>query len=72
MSHSELATDYHQAMEEMFLYHKLVNDKGINSLWAQAYLSDEDIIMICNLIKRPGGLVGGKTLDRGNQVLSWW
>ena len=63
-------------MEEMFLrlgfskavVLKLVEDQGIDYPWTLASLSDEDIDTICDMIHRPGGLVVGKTLDRGNQI----
>ena len=44
---------------------KLVDDQGIVSPWTLASLYDEDIITICNMIFRPGGLVSGKTPDKG-------
>ena len=47
---------------------KLLDDQGIDSPQTLASLSDEDIATICNMICRPGRLVGGKTLDRGNQI----
>ena len=63
-------------MEEMFLRlgfsqtvaMKLVDDQGIDSPWTLASLFDEDIVTICDMIRRPGGLVSGKTLGRGNQI----
>ena len=63
-------------MEEMFLrlgfnqavVLKLVNDQGINSPCTLTSLSDKDIAAICDMIHRPGGLVSGKTLDRGNWI----
>ena len=63
-------------MKEMFLRLwssqivaiKLVYGQGIDSPWTLASLSDEDIIAVCNVIHRPGGLVSGKTLDKGNQI----
>ena len=66
-------------MEEMFLrlgfsqavVLKRVDDQGIDSPQTLANLSDEDIADICNVIHRHGGLVSGKTLDRGNRFLSW-
>ena len=62
-----------EEMEEMFLRlgfsqtvaMKLVDDQGIVSLWTLASLSDEDIAAICDVIRRPGGLVSGKMPDRG-------
>ena len=47
---------------------KLVEDQGIDSPWTLVSLSNEDIAIICNVIHRPGRLVSGKTLDRGNQI----
>ena len=47
---------------------KLVDDRGIDSPWTVASLSNEDIAAICDVICRPGGLVSGKTLDRGNLI----
>ena len=46
---------------------KLLEYKGINSPQTLESLSDEDIIVICDVIGRPGGLVGGRMPDRGNQ-----
>ena len=65
-----------EEMEEMFLrlgfsqavVLKLMEDQGIVSPWILASLSDENITAIGDMIHRPGGLVGGKTLDRGNQI----
>ena len=59
-------------MEEMFLRlgfsqtvaMKLVDDQGIDSPWTLASLSDESIATTCDVI-RPGGLVSGNILDRG-------
>ena len=47
---------------------KLVEDQGIDSPCTLASLSHENTIAICDMIHRPGGLVSGKTLDRGNQI----
>ena len=47
---------------------KLVDDQEIGSPWTLASLSDEDIAAICIMIHRPGGLVSGKTPDRGNKI----
>ena len=63
-------------MEEMFLRigfsqtvaMKLVGDQGIDSPLILASLSDEDITTICNVIRRPGGLVSRKLPDRGIQI----
>ena len=63
-------------MEEMFLRLefsqavalKLVDDQGIDSPWTLASISNEDITAIYDMICRLGGLVSGKTLDRGNQI----
>ena len=63
-------------MEEMFLglcfsqavAMKQLDDQGIDSPWTLASLSDEVITAICDMIHRPGRLVSGKTLDRGNQI----
>ena len=63
-------------MEEMFLrlsfsqavVLKPVDDKGIDSPWTLASLSDKDITAICNMINRPSGLVSGKTLGRDNLI----
>ena len=33
-----------------------------------ASLPDEDITMTCDIIRKPGGLVDGRALDRGNQI----
>ena len=48
--------------------HKLVDDKGIDTLWTLASLFDEDITTICDVIKRPGGLVSSKMPDRMDQI----
>ena len=63
-------------MEEMILWlgfsqtvaMKLVDNQGKDSPWTPASLSDEDIVAICDVIHRHGGLVSGKTLDKGNQI----
>ena len=47
---------------------KLVDDQGINSPRILASLSDKDITTICEEIRRPSGLIGGKMPDRGNQI----
>ena len=65
-----------EEIEEMFLrlgfspavVLKLMEDLWIDSPWTIASLSDEDITTICDMIHRPGGLLSGKTLDRGNQI----
>ena len=63
-------------MKEMFLRlgfshtvaMKLVDDQGIDFPWTLASLSDKDIAAICNVIRRPHGLVSGKMPDRGDQI----
>ena len=63
-------------MEEMFLrlgfsqavVLKLVEDQEIDSPWILASLSNDDIAAICDMIHRPGGLVSGKTPDKGNKI----
>ena len=45
---------------------KLVDNQGIES--SLASLSDEDITTICDVIRRSGGLLSMKMLDRGNQI----
>ena len=63
-------------MEEMFLRLafsqtvsiKLVVDQGIDSPWTLASLSDEDIVIVCNVSKRTGGLAGSKMPDWENQI----
>ena len=47
---------------------KLVDNKEIDSPWTLAIQCDEDIVTFCDVIRRPGGLVSGKTPDRGNQI----
>ena len=47
---------------------KLVEDQEIDIPWNLTRLSDKDIIPICDAIIRPGGLVGIRMPDRGNQV----
>ena len=42
----------------------LVYDQGIDSLLILASHSDEDITMICYVIRRPGGVVGSKARQR--------
>ena len=68
--------DQHQKMEEMFLRlgfsqtvaMKIVDDQGKDSPWTLTILSDEDIVAICDMIRRPGDIVSGKTPDRRNQI----
>ena len=63
-------------MEEMFfnlgfsqvVAEKLVYDQGIDSPWILASLSDKNITVICDVIRRCGELVGSKTPDRENQI----
>ena len=65
-----------EEMEEMFLRlgfsqtvaMKLVDDQEIFSSKTLASLSDKDIAAICNVIRRPDGLVSGKMPERGNQI----
>ena len=65
-----------EEMEEMLLRldfsqtvaMKLVNDQWIDSPWTLASLSDKDIAIISNVIRRLGGLVSRKKPDRGNQI----
>ena len=47
---------------------KLVDDQEIDFPWTLVSLSDGDITAICDVIHRPGGLMSGKTPDRGNQI----
>ena len=47
---------------------KLVDNQGIGFSQILASLSDEDIAAICDVIRRPGGLVSCKTPNRGNQI----
>ena len=68
-----------EEMEEMFLglgfsetvAQKLVNDHVIDSPLTQASISDDNITAICVLIRKPGGLVSSKKLDRGTRFPSW-
>ena len=46
---------------------KLVEDQGIDSPWTLVSLFDEVISAISEVIRSPGGLVGGRTPDRENQ-----
>ena len=63
-------------MEEMFLRlgfsetvaQKLAKDQGIDSPCALANLSNEDSTAICDIIRRPGYLVGWKTQDKWDQI----
>ena len=65
-----------EEMDEMFLrlgfsqaiMLKLVDDKGIDSLWTLTRLFDEDIGTICGVIYRSSRLMSGKTQDRGDQI----
>ena len=60
-------------MEEIFLTLrfsqsvtvKLMNDQRIDSSQTLAGLSDEDTTTICNVIRRPDGLVSGEYSQRG-------
>ena len=47
---------------------KLVYDQGIDYPWILGSLSEKNITTIHIVIRRPGGLAGGKTPDRGNQT----
>ena len=47
---------------------KLVDDQGIDFPWTLTSLSGKDITAICNVIRKPGGMVSGKMPDRGNQI----
>ena len=47
---------------------KPVEDQGIISPWILASLFDEDITTICDIIRRPEGLVNGRKLDKGNLI----
>ena len=47
---------------------KLVDDQRIDSPWTLANLSDNNITKICDVIRKPGGLVGRRTPNRGNQI----
>ena len=46
---------------------KLVKDQGIDSPLTLASLSDENITVICDGTRRPGGLVSERMPDRWNQ-----
>ena len=58
-----LKLGFSQVVSDMLVY-----DQEIYSPLILASLSNEEIIMIYDVIRRPGGLVGHKTLDRGNQI----
>ena len=45
-----------------------MDDQGIDSPRTLASLFDKDITAICDVTRRPGGLVSGNTPDRGNQI----
>ena len=47
---------------------KLVEDQGKDPPQTLASLSDEIISAICEVIRRPGGLVSGRTHERGKQI----
>ena len=47
---------------------KLVDNKGIDSNETLASLFENVIKKICDVIKRPGGLVNGRIPDRGNKI----
>ena len=46
----------------------LVEDQAIDCPKTLASLSDNDIIAICEEIRGPGGLIGRRISDRGNQI----
>ena len=54
--------------QEMFPKLGFSDDQGIDSPWIMASHSHEDITAICNVIRRPGGLVRSKMPDRGNKI----
>ena len=43
-----------------------MKDQRIHSPWTQVGLSDDDITVICDVIRRPGDLISGRMPDRGN------
>ena len=45
---------------------KIVEDKEIDIPWTFTSLSGEDITAICDVIMRPGSLVGVRKPDRGD------
>ena len=65
-----------EEMEEMLLRlgfskmvaQKLLENQGIYSPWTLASLFNEDTTVICDIIRRPGGMMGRRTQDRGNQI----
>ena len=65
-----------EKIEEMFLRlslsqtvaMNLVDNQGIVSTQTQASLSDEEIATICDVIRRPSGLLSRKMPDRRNQI----
>ena len=63
-------------MQEMFVWllfsqriaKKLVDDQEIDSPNTLASISNNDIVTICDIIRRHGGFISGKTLDTGDQI----
>ena len=47
---------------------KLMEYQGMDSPGIIASLSDGDITVVCDVIKRPDGLVSGRMSDSGNQI----
>ena len=58
-----LRLDYSQTVVE-----KHVVDQGIDFPCTLASLSDKDISEICDVIRRPGGIVTRSITDRGSQI----
>ena len=58
-----LTLDFSQTVAQ-----KLMEDQGIDSPLSLASLFDEDITAICDVMRRPGGQVGGRTPDRREQI----
>ena len=55
-------TDIHLMAE------KLIKDQGIDSAEILECLSDNKITLICDEIRRPGGLFSRMVLTKGNQI----
>lgn len=47
---------------------KLVDDQGMYSHEILGSLSDNDIVSICNMFRRPGGLLSEQMHDKGDQI----
>ena len=50
---------------------KLTDDHGIDLQWTLASLSDRDIVMIFEVIRKPNIFVGERMLEEGIKFLNW-